>query len=294
MRRKGFTLVELLVVIAVIALLMGILMPALARVRVIAGRMSCGSNLSGIGKSMLMYASDYRNNYPAGGPLNRAWSPTGHIAAWDAKVQKDAFAGNLATVTSSFYLLIRYSECAPKLFVCGGDKDSKNFELSLYPTTIKEVAEAWDFGPNPGIHCSYSMQDPFSDFVMSSSSSASNPLAADRNPYLDKNAANYITGLTRGTLPSLVDNEYHDPDLTGNAAAHERKSQNVLYNDGHVTAESYPNCGYNYDNIWKYWSVGKPGLEEMQVGGIAPKQGIATPRSKDDACLVNDRNDLAD
>jgi len=57
MERKGFTLVELLVVIAIIALLMGILMPALARVRQVAFRMVCGTNLSGIGKAMLIYAN---------------------------------------------------------------------------------------------------------------------------------------------------------------------------------------------------------------------------------------------
>ena len=57
MERKGFTLVELLVVIAIIALLMGILMPALARVRQIAFRLVCGTNLSGIGKAMLIYAN---------------------------------------------------------------------------------------------------------------------------------------------------------------------------------------------------------------------------------------------
>ncbi|MFO7906770.1 MAG: hypothetical protein R6U98_29210, partial [Pirellulaceae bacterium] len=43
---------------AIIALLMGIMMPALARVRQMAYRMLCGTNLSGLGKVMLIYAND--------------------------------------------------------------------------------------------------------------------------------------------------------------------------------------------------------------------------------------------
>ena len=74
MERKGFTLVELLVVIAIIALLMGILMPALARVRQLAFRMVCGTNLSGIGKAMLIYANDYDDELPRAGGRNSMWS----------------------------------------------------------------------------------------------------------------------------------------------------------------------------------------------------------------------------
>jgi prepilin-type N-terminal cleavage/methylation domain-containing protein len=59
--RKGFTLVELLVVIAVLALLMGILMPALARARQLAYRVVCGTNLYGLGRAMLAYAQDDDN-----------------------------------------------------------------------------------------------------------------------------------------------------------------------------------------------------------------------------------------
>ena len=87
-KKKGFTLVELLVVIAIIALLMGILMPALARVRQIAFRMTCGTNLSGIGKAMLIYANDYEDELPRAGGRNTAW---GGRVMWDAPDRFAAF-----------------------------------------------------------------------------------------------------------------------------------------------------------------------------------------------------------
>jgi len=82
MRRKGFTLVELLVVIAIIALLMGILMPALSRVRQIAFRVICGTNLSGLGKAMLIYSNDYDDELPRSGGRNSSWAPL--IPNWQA------------------------------------------------------------------------------------------------------------------------------------------------------------------------------------------------------------------
>ena len=125
MKRKGFTLVELLVVIAIIALLMGILMPALARVRQIAFRMVCGSNLSGIGKAMLIYATDYEDELPrAGGPrttlggLNCVpFNAANRLAAYNL----GGNANGTATVTSCFYLLVKYAEVTPKSFICKGD-----------------------------------------------------------------------------------------------------------------------------------------------------------------------------
>jgi prepilin-type processing-associated H-X9-DG protein len=47
------------VALPITALLMGIMMPALARTRQIAFRMTCGTNLSALGKAMLVYAGDY-------------------------------------------------------------------------------------------------------------------------------------------------------------------------------------------------------------------------------------------
>jgi prepilin-type N-terminal cleavage/methylation domain-containing protein len=58
MKRSGFTLVELLVVISIIALLMAVLMPALARVRSQAKAVLCLSNLKQWGLAFSLYTSD--------------------------------------------------------------------------------------------------------------------------------------------------------------------------------------------------------------------------------------------
>jgi prepilin-type N-terminal cleavage/methylation domain-containing protein/prepilin-type processing-associated H-X9-DG protein len=85
-RRKAFTLIELLIVIAIIALLAAILFPVFARARESARRASCLSNLKQIGLGIMQYTQDYDDRLPQ--------------ALYDSL---DTYSGTEITPAKSFY-----------------------------------------------------------------------------------------------------------------------------------------------------------------------------------------------
>lgn len=64
LRRKGFTLIEILCVVGVIAILAAILVPVLADAKAAASRAKCQSNLCQISRAFESYTADYSGCYP--------------------------------------------------------------------------------------------------------------------------------------------------------------------------------------------------------------------------------------
>ncbi len=282
MRRKGFTLVELLVVIAIIALLMGILMPALARVRQLAFRMTCGTNLSGIGKAMLIYANDYDDELPRAGERQSSWGTT----VWNADNRLQAYGGtgssSKASVSSCFYLLVKYAEVTPKSFICKSDTGTTDWEIGDETNAYAgmELIDAWDFGSAPHEHCSYTYHYPFGTYALTTSSEPGLAVAADRNPWLESPAGE----------PDLTRFENFLPDggteavRYGNSITHQEDGQNVMYLDTHVDFAKTSACSLEEDNIY---TRSQSAAGKGDPLGTVAKVGVA-PLNRKDSLLIHD------
>lgn len=90
--REGFTLIEILIVVAIIALLATILFPVFGRARENAKRASCLNNMKQLGLGLMQYSQDYDERFPTfmwnkdTGTLASAVAPLTNYFTWDSAI----------------------------------------------------------------------------------------------------------------------------------------------------------------------------------------------------------------
>jgi len=317
MKKKGFTLIELLVVIAIIAMLLAILMPALNKVKKIASRVVCGTNLKGLGTAQTVYGNDNDGEYAVqGGGGAHTWDDN-ITGDWQTPGKVWSTAGTI-TVGASLYLLVREADVSPKSFVC--PSSGETVYDGWNPNNL-DIVQVWDFaspatGRGPKNCVSYSYHQPYAAGLTGAASTgskgrypatdgrtASFAVMADKNPWFEN------PKLTRGVAtannyPSFVFKLGNgvpttDAQILGtldkytiqvaNAQPHDREGQNVLYADGHNSYETRSDVGVKNDNVYVMQAGTGGGPLAVRAGSMLDNKLTKTvPVGPDDSILVND------
>ena len=245
-RRRAFTYVELLVVLALIVLAIAFFLPWRTHRGESADRVKCASNLRQIGQALLLYSNDNRGVYPRtiaslvkdGQEPVPTWG-TG-AAAGNPFVDADGPRDN--DVTAALFLLLRTQDITSEVFTC----PMSSAEKDTYGGGTNAPLNRSNF-TNLKKNLSYSYQNPYprqkaidAGFKLNNAIGAEFAVAADINP-----------GTAGGDNVFAPTATSSAKDMRqANSRNHDQDGQNILYGDGHVSWESNPFVGVNRDNIF--------------------------------------------
>ena len=256
MRRPiAFTLLEVLVGVAVLAVLAIILVPSLRNAREHSKRLVCASNLKGIGTSAKIYAKQNKGRWmipPHDRRLDLNWERIEYRklvgknrdqeSTWTA--EGSGKVSSEVSVTRAYWMLVRSGDITPPQFICPSSGDTAD--------TMAQPDKFYDFTGYANL--SYGYQVPFGPRDTRPRERMDNrqPVAADKGPFYKTGDTNWEPREAGGQPvnlghPSSVWRAYNSPNHGG---AGNGAGQNVLFGDGRVNFEGTPAVGIDHDNIY--------------------------------------------